>query len=47
MAQCMAMGQAAGSAAAIAVSRHMAPRDVPVPELRDTLRTLGAVLETP
>jgi glycine/D-amino acid oxidase-like deaminating enzyme len=47
MAQCMAMGQAAGSAAAIAVSRNIAPRDVPVPELRDKLRTLGAVLETP
>jgi len=47
MAQCMAMGQAAGSAAAIAVSRRIGPRDVPVPELRDRLRTLGAVLETP
>ena len=47
MAQCMAMGQAAGSAAAIAVSRHLSPRDVPVPELRDRLRGIGAVLETP
>jgi len=47
MAQCMAMGQAAGSAAAIAVSRHLSPRDVPVPELRDRLRAIGAVLETP
>jgi hypothetical protein len=47
MAQCMAMGQAAGSAAAIAVAGHLAPRDVPVPELRDRLRALGAVLETP
>jgi glycine/D-amino acid oxidase-like deaminating enzyme len=47
MAQCMAMGQAAGSAAAIAVAGNLAPRDVPVPELRDRLRALGAVLETP
>jgi hypothetical protein len=47
MAQCMAMGQAAGSAAAIAVSRNIAPRDVPVAELRDKLRSIGAVLETP
>lgn len=47
MAQCMAMGQAAGSAAAIAVSRDLAPRDVPPAELRDRLRGLGAVLETP
>jgi len=47
MAQCMAMGQAAGRAAAIAVAGGFAPRDVPVPELRDRLRALGAVLETP
>jgi glycine/D-amino acid oxidase-like deaminating enzyme len=47
MAQCMAMGQAAGSAAAMAVAGNLAPRDVPVPELRDRLRALGAVLETP
>ena len=47
MAQCMAMGQAAGTAAALAVSGGLAPRDVPVPELRDRLRSGGAVLETP
>jgi glycine/D-amino acid oxidase-like deaminating enzyme len=47
MAQCMAMGQAAGSAAAMAVARNLAPRDVPVPELRDRLRSTGAVLEIP
>jgi hypothetical protein len=47
MAQCMAMGQAAGSAAAVAVSRQIAPRDVPPAELRENLRKLGAVLETP
>jgi glycine/D-amino acid oxidase-like deaminating enzyme len=45
MAQCMAMGQAAGVAAALAVGR--APRDVPFPEVRDRLLALGAVLETP
>jgi glycine/D-amino acid oxidase-like deaminating enzyme len=47
MAQCMAMGQAAGTAAALAVPRGGAVRDVPFPLLRDRLRDLGAVLETP
>jgi glycine/D-amino acid oxidase-like deaminating enzyme len=47
MAQCMAMGQAAGSAAAVAVARRISPRDVPAAELRDRLRSAGAVLETP
>ncbi|MBV8882292.1 MAG: FAD-dependent oxidoreductase [Planctomycetaceae bacterium] len=47
MAQCMAMGQAAGSAAALALSRKLSPREVPVPELRDRLRAMGAILETP
>jgi hypothetical protein len=47
MAQCMAMGQAAGSAAAIAVGRNLGPRDVPAQELRDRLRSIGAVVETP
>ena len=47
MAQCMAMGQAAGSAAAIAVSRHLSPREVPRADLQDRLRTAGAILETP
>ena len=47
MAQCMAMGQAAGIASALAVSRNLAPRDVPPAELRGRLRNLGAVLETP
>ncbi|HLY09028.1 MAG TPA: FAD-dependent oxidoreductase [Planctomycetota bacterium] len=47
MAQCMAMGQAAGSAAAIAVARNLSPREVPLPELQDRLRAAGAILEMP
>lgn len=47
MAQCMAMGQAAGTAAALAVPRGGAVREVPFALLRDRLRDLGAVLETP
>lgn len=45
MAQCMAMGQAAGTAAALACSREIPPREIPFPELRDRLRSGGAVLE--
>ena len=45
MAQCMAMGQAAGTAAALAVASGRFPRDVPASELRDRLRTDGARLE--
>jgi hypothetical protein len=48
MAQCMAMGQAAGTAAAIAVQRGELPRDVvPASALRDALRSAGAILEMP
>lgn len=47
MAQCMAMGQAAGCAAALCVERDAAPREVPVPLLQQALRDLGATLETP
>ena len=46
MAQCMAMGQAAGTAAAAAIRKSIAPRDVEAGELRDRLRQAGAVLET-
>jgi len=46
MAQCMAMGQAAGTAAAAALERRVPPRDVPTAELRDRLRAAGAILET-
>jgi hypothetical protein len=44
MAQCMAMGQAAGTAAALAARRGGSPKEVPFPELRDRLIGLGAIL---
>jgi FAD dependent oxidoreductase len=44
MAQCMAMGQAAGSAAALAVQGRSTPREVDVSALRDRLRKDGAIL---
>ena len=47
MAQCMAMGQAAGTGAALALSRGTSPRELPFPALRDRLLADGAVLETP
>ena len=45
MAQCMAMGQAAGTAAALAVATGRDPRDLDVAALRDRLRRDGAILE--
>ena len=45
MAQCMAMGQAAGTAAALSVGRSIDPRDLPSDDLRDRLRRDGAILE--
>ena len=47
MAQCMAMGQAAGTAAALATVAGIDPRQVDVPTLRDRLRRDGAILESP
>lgn len=47
MAQCMAMGQAAGTAAALAVATGNSPRDVDNALLRDQLMAAGAVLEWP
>jgi hypothetical protein len=44
MAQCMVMGQAAGTAAALATTLGVAPRDVPFPALRDRLIADGAIL---
>jgi len=44
MGQCMAMGQAAGVAAALAVSRAAEPRELPYSKLRDHLLKLGAIL---
>ena len=45
MAQCMAMGQAAGTAAALALSGTGTPKEVRFSELRDRLLKLGATLE--
>ncbi len=47
MAQTMAMGQAAGTAAAMAIAASADPRDVSSAALRDRLRRDGAVLELP
>jgi hypothetical protein len=44
MAQCMAMGQAAGTAAALAVGAGLTPRELPVDRLLDRLRADGAIL---
>lgn len=45
MGQCMAMGQAAGFAAAQAAGRGVAPREVDVSALQKTLLRRGAILE--
>jgi len=45
MAQCMAMGQAAGTAAAMATRKSFSPKDVDPGDLRATLRKNGAVVE--
>ncbi len=45
MGQCMAMGQAAGAAAALSLRAGCHPHDLPAATLRQTLRDLGAVLE--
>ncbi|MDQ2841095.1 MAG: FAD-dependent oxidoreductase [Acidobacteriota bacterium] len=47
MAQCMAMGQAAGAAAALCLCQNSQPRDLNVQQLQDKLRNSGAILETP
>jgi hypothetical protein len=47
MAQCMAMGQAAGSVAALAARGDGVVRDVPFDTLRDRLADDGAVLVIP
>jgi len=47
MAQCMAMGQAAGTAAAMASAASLDPRQVTAEALRDRLRADGAILELP
>lgn len=45
MGQCMAMGQAAGVAAALAAKSNAPPHDVAVPELQQSLRAIGAIIE--
>lgn len=45
MGQCMAMGQAAGIAAALSLSSRSTPRDVGISALQDRLRNVGAVLD--
>jgi hypothetical protein len=47
MAQTMAMGQAAGTAAALSLELACGAREVPISELQRRLRASGAVLETP
>jgi glycine/D-amino acid oxidase-like deaminating enzyme len=42
MGTCMAMGQAAGTAAALAVRQNSAPRHVPIEDLQDALDRQGA-----
>jgi hypothetical protein len=39
-----AMGQAAGTAAALAVAEGVEPRNIPIPWLQDTLTKQGAYL---
>ncbi|WP_372618158.1 FAD-dependent oxidoreductase [Falsiroseomonas sp.] len=46
MPPCFAMGQAAGSAAAMAVARGAQPRTVPIAELHARLKADGAILST-
>ena len=41
---CMAMGQAAGLAASMALSENLLPKDVDVPALQKALRAQGAIL---
>ena len=45
MAQTMSMGQAAGTAAALAAASGNAPRDLDIAELQKTLRKNGAILQ--
>lgn len=47
MGQCMAMGQAAGTAAALALAGRRSPRDLDPGVLRERLRANGVVLDVP
>ena len=43
-ASCMAMGQAAGVAAALAVEKKTTPRKVPLKDIRQQLKQHGAIV---
>ncbi len=45
-ASCMAMGQAAGATAALAVRENTTPLDVPLKDIREMLRKHGAIIPT-
>lgn len=45
MGTCLAMGQASGTAAAMCVDRGIQPPQLPVSDLRDRLRSQGAILD--
>ena len=45
-ASCMAMGQAAGVVAALAASKHCAPRQVPLALIRQCLSRIGHIVPT-
>ena len=45
MATCMAMGEAAGTAAVFAAGMSVSPRDLPADALREQLAAGGALLE--
>ncbi|MBL9202073.1 MAG: FAD-dependent oxidoreductase, partial [Opitutaceae bacterium] len=47
MAQTMAMGQAAGTAASLSLASNCGAREVPMATLQTRLRARGAILETP
>ncbi|MDN5214909.1 FAD-dependent oxidoreductase [Fulvivirgaceae bacterium BMA12] len=47
MAQCMVMGEAAGVAAALAVTQNCSPADVNVEKLKNTLKEQGAIIDMP
>jgi hypothetical protein len=47
MAQTMAMGQVAGTAAVLSLDRNCGAREIPVRELQSRLKSLGALLELP
>jgi hypothetical protein len=44
MAQCMAIGQAAGTAAALSVKKDTTPRTLPIADLLSALKSQGAIL---